>query len=337
MHTQRFYWLTHCVFCVGLFFLNGCAQQNALTIYTSVDQDYSEPIIENFRQQNPEMEVNVVYDSEMTKTTGLFIRLQEERNNPQADVFWNSEITRTIQLKNEKVLQPYQSPNAAEIPDQFKDPENYWTGFSGRLRVMIISETVTETPTPASVPALANPRYVGKTGMADPRFGTTASHLAALYTTSQPAALTMILTRLKNMGVKILPGNATVRDQVAAGTLAFGLTDTDDAFAALDEGKPVKIEYLDQNGSGTLLIPNTVAMIAGAPNPDNAKSFIDYLLSPEVEEQLAKSRARQIPLRDSVPRPENVPDLSQIKVMDINYSELAENLPAALEIVTKIF
>ena len=168
MHTQRFYWLTHCVFCVGLFFLNGCAQQNALTIYTSVDQDYSEPIIENFRQQNPEMEVNVVYDSEMTKTTGLFIRLQEERNNPQADVFWNSEITRTIQLKNEKVLQPYQSPNAAEIPDRLKIRKLLDRIFR-RLRVMIISETVTETPH-CQCACSGESSVCGQTGMADPRF-----------------------------------------------------------------------------------------------------------------------------------------------------------------------
>jgi iron(III) transport system substrate-binding protein len=51
---------------------------------------------------------------------------------------------------------------------------------------------------------------------------------------------------------------------------------------------------------GTLFIPNTLAVIKGAPNPDGARKLVDYLLSPEVEAKLARGGSRQIPLNPNV-------------------------------------
>jgi len=317
----------------GFLFVEGCGKKNALTVYTSVDRDYSESIITAFQNANPEIEVNVKYDSELSKTTGLYNLILQEMNNPQADVFWNSEIIRTIQLKNKGALTPYLSPSAKEIPVQYKNPDGYWTGFSARVRVMIINtEKVPETETPASIPDLTRPEYRGKTCMATPQFGTTAAHLVAVYTLLGETKATAQFWNLNYHRVKVFPGNATVKNEVARGAMAYGLTDTDDFFAALDEGKPVRMALLGQgkNGHGTLVIPNTVCLIKNSPHPENGKQFIDYLLSPAVEEKLAQSRARQIPLRDSVPRPEGVPDLSTIKVMPVEYSQIAENIEPCL-------
>ncbi|MBI1927603.1 hypothetical protein HYR99_25595 [Candidatus Poribacteria bacterium] len=74
------------------------------------------------------MRVKALYDLEATKTTGLVNRLITEKDNPQADVFWNSEVGRTLALKQKGVLRSYRSPNADNIPDRFKDPEGYWSG-----------------------------------------------------------------------------------------------------------------------------------------------------------------------------------------------------------------
>lgn len=320
--------------CALLIGFGGCGSSNVVTVYTSVDQDYAEPIIQGFQELHPELQVQAVYDSEMTKTTGLYERIIHERRNPQADVFWNNEIIRTIQLKHQDVLQPYESPSAKDIPAQFKDPENYWTGFSARARVMIINTNlVPETETPASIPALGNIQYKGKIGMANPQFGTTAGHIAALYTLQTGNVFKLRMHTYVGNQLQFLPGNSTVRDQVAQGLLAYGLTDSDDAFAALDEGKPVRMEYLSQDKEGTFIIPNTVAMINDAPHPDHAKALIDYLLSPETEEKLANTRAKQFPVRSSVPLPAGVPALSSIKSVEVNYEDIAKNLDASLDIM----
>lgn len=336
---------------VGIICSQGCGGgSNVLTIYTSVDQDYAMPIIDAFQEANPDLVVNTVTDTELTKTTGIFMRIRDERQNPQADVFWNSEIVRTIQLKDEGLLAPYRSPSANDIPEQFKDQDGYWTGFSGRVRVMIVNleldplkETQTNTPfiqlplRGNNIMDLASPRMKGKTGIAQPQFGTTAGHMAAIYTTKGEMNFSSILTSLKNNDVQILPGNASVRDAVVNGTLAFGLTDSDDALAAINEKKPVRMEILDQHSQGTLFIPNTVALINDSPNPEAGKRFIDYLLTPEVEQKLAESRARQIPVRASVSRPADVPNLSEIKIMKVNYEEMARNIDATLGLVRAVF
>jgi hypothetical protein len=74
------------------------------------------------------IKVNAVYDVEAAKTTGLVNRLIAEASNPQADVFWNGEFAQTILLKEKGILAPYESPSAADIPSQFRDRDNCWTG-----------------------------------------------------------------------------------------------------------------------------------------------------------------------------------------------------------------
>ena len=112
---------------------------------------------------------------------------------------------------------------------------------------------------------------------------------------------------------------------VGEGRVAFGFTDTDDYNVAKTVKEwPVDVVFPDKDGMGTLLIPNTVALIKGGPNAENAKKLIDFLLSPEVEQFLAESRSAQIPVRDSVKRPAHVQKISEIKVMEWDPIKAAE-------------
>src|SRR5207302_10488824 len=83
----------------------------------------------------------------------------------------------------------------------------------------------------------------------------------------------------------------------------------------------------DQDGIGTLLVPNAVVLIARGPNPDSAKRFIDFLLSPESERWLAESDAAQMPLRAEIPPPKLFGrSLSDIRVMNADYEPMAAQL-----------
>ena len=90
----------------------GASANQEVVIYTSLDKVFSEPVLKVFEEETG-IKVLDVYDSEATKTTGLVNRLIAEKNNPRADVFWNSETGRTIVLKREGVLASYVSPSAA--------------------------------------------------------------------------------------------------------------------------------------------------------------------------------------------------------------------------------
>ena len=104
---------------------------------------------------------------------------------------------------------------------------------------------------------------------------------------------------------QVLSGNRQVARAVGTGQLAFGLTDTDDAMIEKESGRPVEIVYPDQAEGelGVLLIPNTLAIVKGAPHREAAERLVDYLLSPEVEERLATGPSAQIPLNPAVKLP----------------------------------
>ena len=279
----------------------------------------------------------MVYDTEAAKTTGLVNRLIAEKNNPQADVFWNSEVGRTIMLKKKGILASYFSKNASDIPAQFKDNEGFWAGFAARARVLIYNrDLVREEDMPESIFDLTSAKWRGEVALANPLFGTTAIHTAALFVKLGEKKAIEYFSGLKQNEVQIVSGNSVSRDIVADGELKIGFTDTDDVNVAIEEGRHVGMIFPDKDGIGTLLIPNTVCMIKNCLHPDEAKIFIDYMLSKETEEKLAFCGSMQIPLRVTVKRPENTPSLISIKTMDVDYEEMANNMEKALKILQKI-
>lgn len=305
----------------------GNAEPHAeVVVYTSLDQSFSEPILREFEIQTG-IRTRAVYDTEATKTTGLVNRLIAEQRNPQADVFWNSEIVRTIVLKRKGVLAGYHSASAAGIPDAFKDPDGYWTGFAARARVLIVNTNlVAEADMPDSIFELTDEKWRGSVGLAFPLFGTTATHAAALFAALDKDQAEAYFHALQQNDVMIVDGNSTAKDRVANGQLKVAFTDTDDASLAIEAGKPVRMIFPDRNGMGTLLIPNTVALVADGPNPDNGKKLIDYLLSEDVERTLSHSGSLQMPLRKHVPTSPEVPSIGDIHHMQVDFEQVADVL-----------
>ncbi|MFY9801411.1 MAG: extracellular solute-binding protein [Methanoregula sp.] len=314
-------------------------QKKTVVVYTSVDQVYSEPVFRDF-ENTTGIKVLAVYDVEATKTTGLVNRLIAEKNRPQADVFWSGEFGQTLLLKNESILAAYSSPSATDLPPQFTDPEGYWTGFGGRARVFIVNtDKLKPDQYPQSVNDMLDSRYPGNSiGIAYPMFGTSATHAAALYSYRGREDARDFFSRVSQRQVRVVDGNSVVRDLVADGQLAFGLTDTDDACGAVDRGSPVVIIVPDQKPGemGTLVIPNTVAMIAGAPHTAEAKSFIDYVLDRKTEDSLVSSGWIQIPSRD-VPTKTACMNITGIKTMNISYQEVYNGIPATQKDLIEIF
>ncbi len=286
-----------------LWLLASCGWVSAgrrVVVYTSVDQVYAEPILKTFEQQTG-IRVQAVYDVEATKTVGLVQRLVSEKNNPRADVFWNGEFLQTLYLKEQGALAPTTFSAASALPANYVDPQGYWAAFGGRARVILVNtRRVASDNEPASTFDLLAEAYPPDTvGMAYPMFGTTSTEAAALYALLGADQARQFYQQVAQRGIRILDGNSVVRDQVASGQLAWGLTDTDDACGAIERGAPVKMIFPNQADGqpGTLMIPNTVARIAGGPNPESAQALIDYLLSPEVEARLVEMNWIQVPSR----------------------------------------
>jgi iron(III) transport system substrate-binding protein len=331
--------------------LFGCEQQapqkdkaaktesDEVVVYTALDRQFSEPILADFTAQTG-IKVLPVYDSESTKTVGLVNRIRAEKVRPRCDVFWNNEILNTLCLKSEGLLQPCQPAQAENYPAGYRDPGGYWYGFAARARVIIVNtELVKPGEMPSSINDLANPLWKARVGIAKPLFGTTASHAASLFALLGRDKAEELFDSFKQNDIQIVAGNKTCAEMVGAGALAFGLTDTDDAIIEQEAGKPVAIVFPDgaADQMGTLLLPNTLALVKDCPHPAAGERLIDYLLSAEVEARLAEGPSAQIPLHAQATKASRACKLSDIRQMQIDFAQAAAAFGDAASFIENTF
>ncbi|WP_437204310.1 extracellular solute-binding protein [Planctomicrobium sp. SH664] len=271
----------------------GMRRADALVVYCAHDIEFSQEIIEDF-ERSTGIPVVLVPDTEANKSLGLVQRLIAEKDQPRCDVFWNNQTLGTMQLARQGVLQPYKGPGYERIPARYKDDEGLWTGFAGRLRVWIINQDKLPVDQGAAEQRFED-NDLSRVAIALPLYGTTLSHFSILWGLWGPEKTKAWYQSLRDRGIKIVPGNATVKNVVAEGVCDLGWTDTDDFFVGRDDGKPVGMLPIFVERQ-TICIPNSVAIIRGSKNLAAAQQLVDYLLSRDVELKLAHSAARQIPL-----------------------------------------
>jgi iron(III) transport system substrate-binding protein len=315
-------------------------ESRRVVLYVSADPHVYEPVVAAFEEQTG-IVVAVRGDTEAAKTTGLVQRLRAERDHPQADVFWSSEVFLTSQLAQEGVLAPHDTPAVAEWPEALRDEGRLWHAFAMRARVIVFnSERMAASVVPGSLHDLLQPRFAGgRLAIARPQFGTTRGHMGALLEMWGDAVAARWIEDIGLHGARLYDGNASVVRAVAMGEVEVGLTDTDDVWAGQRNGWPVDLVYVRHDvplapggpiEAGPLVIPNTVARIEGGPNPGAAAELIDFLLSERVERMLAESDSHNVPIREALagefPR-YAVPDPAQV-----DYAKAAASMPRAMEL-----
>ena len=257
-------------------FFAGCLRTGSpeVVVYVSEDQVFSEPILKDFERETG-ITVRAVFDTEEAKSTGVMNRLLAEERNPQADVYWANEPIRAEALKLKAISAPYASPNANGIPPPFRDPEHHWTGFSASARLLIVNTSVAQRP--SSVSAYLDPQFAGRAAIANPLFGTTTAHAAALFALWGEAKANAFFDAMKANHVRVTTSNGDSADLVAEGESDFALVDSDDAFNRQKQGRPVVAVVPDQTPDqpGVLLLPNVALLVKGAPHAENGRKLID--------------------------------------------------------------
>ena len=302
------------------------SSDSEVVVYAALDREFSEPILDDFQQQE-DIKVRAKYDVESSKTVGLFNEIVAQANRPRCDVFWNNEILQTLRLHKKGLLDVHHSPLAKDYPAEFRSTTGHWYGFAARARVLIVNtRLVPEDQRPRNLRDLLDPRWKGRCGIARPLFGTTATHATVLFHRLGKAKAEKFFTDLRG-NARVLSGNKQVAQDVANGRLAFGITDTDDAIIEIENGHPVVMVYPDQGDGemGTLLVPNTLGIIKGSPNPQAARRLVDYLLQATIEDQLAKGESAQFPLGVNATVRSRVEPKSAVRWMDVDFNDVVDS------------
>lgn len=341
--TSAMKWVTLAALAVAV----GCTKsEDRVVVYCAQDQEFAVGVFDDFKA-DATLAVEPKFDTEANKSVSLAAELEAEANRPRCDVHWNNELLATIRLARKGLYEPYLSPNAAPYPEWSKAKDQTWQSFASRARVLIINTNLIPNVAdrPKSLLDLTDPKWKGKVAIAKPQFGTTATQAACLFEALGPDAAKTFYRGLKANDVQVVPGNKQTATGVSEGRFAIGLTDTDDALIELDAKKPVAVIFPDRDGHakhprlGVLYIPNTVAIVKGAPNPAGARKMVDYLLRPETEAKLATAGGFQIPLNPNVKANLHTALVtpSQVKAMAVDFDKAADLWDETQKFLTEEF
>ena len=327
-------------------FALGCVPQRekSVVLYSASDREYVTPILDAFERSHPGTEIARQFDVEASKTLGLVTRIQNEKERPRCDVFWNNEIIHTIRLQKQGLLASRRWKVPDNWPKGFKSNDGTWIGFAARARVLIINKAKLPDPAtwPKSVLELADVKWHHRCGLANPIYGTTATHMAVLAShekqiRNEENVNAAYFNQERNLdwnrwsdawieNAVVLAGNKQVALAVSSGELDWGLTDTDDAVVEKESGHPIEIVFPDQNtdGFGTLFIPNTISVLQKAPNPAAASLLADYLVSEKVESRLTMGNSAQFPVWPDAKIKSRIADSQESRWAQVDFEKAAE-------------
>jgi iron(III) transport system substrate-binding protein len=286
-----------------------------VVVYRSVKDSVARSVAERFEKETG-ISVRLVPETAETDVEELTNGLTAEKSRSQPDVLWTDNPLRAVAMKSKGLSVPYKPPNIISLWKPYSDSEHHWTGFPARALIILFNKNVFSDPeeVPTSVLDMINPRFNGKACLSTPLFGTTSLYAAALFEVLGTDFAEAFFNSLKTNAVAILSSTDEVRCRVAAGDFSFGIARTDDFDTAVKAGKPVGGIFPDQKTFGTLVVPDALVLLANAPNPEQGKKFIDFVLRPEIQKILATG--------DAGPACEAIPSLNGIKSMEVDYDKL---------------
>ncbi|AYH01007.1 ABC transporter substrate-binding protein [Pectobacterium parmentieri] len=216
-------------------------------------------------------------------------KIDAERKNPQADVWYGGTLDPQSQAGEMELLEPYQSKNLEQIMPQFRDPAKRKGNYSSAIYVGILGFGVNtdrlkekNLPVPQCWKDLTNPVYKGEIQIADPQSSGTA--YTALATFSQLWGQDQAFDYLKKLNTNVSQytksGIAPARN-AARGETAIGIGFLHDYSLEKEKGAPLA---LISPCEGTGYEIGGVSILKGARNMDNAKLFVDWALSKEAQE-----------------------------------------------------
>lgn len=284
------------------------AASGKLVLYTSQPNADAQGTVDAFTAMHPDVEVEWVRDG----TTKIMAKLRAEfeAGAPQPDVLLIADMVTMEGLESEGRLLAYPEADISAYDPALMDDEGHY--FSTKLITTGIVYNTAATMIPTSYKDLLKPEAEGKIAMPSPlTSGAATIHMAAL--TANPELGWAFYEGLAEQGANPQGGNGGVYRAVAGGEALYGFVVDFLPIRNKLEGAPVEFVFPEE---GVSAVTEPVAILSTARNPEAARAFVDFLLSPEGQ-QLAADQG-YLPAHPAITPPEGFPPRDSITLIEFD-------------------
>jgi len=295
------------------------AADRELVIYSSVDEENATKILNVFSETTG-IKINMVFLS----SGPALSRIEAEKNNPQADLWFGAPNENHIVAKERGLTQPYISPSAKDLADNFKDAEGFWNAFyMNPLGFGVLPEELKnlDATVPTAWADLTKPEYKGLIQMPSPQSSGTAyavlQTLIAIF--GEDEAFKYMTALNPNIQTYTQSGTGPSKN-LAIKETSLAIQFTPAFLKLVDQGFPAAVVFPSE---GVGYEAAALSIVQGAKNLEEAKTLVDWILSKEGQLTLSQTKTYFFPVRTDVPAGEGVPALSEINLIDYDREKAA--------------
>lgn len=324
---------------LSLLFLGGCSsaknvavdfapkETEKLVIYTPHAQEIHLPLIQEFEARTG-IWVDIVYGG----TNELLERIESEQKKPVADVLFGGGVEHMESYKD--FFEPYLCTDSGKLRGDFPTEDQLWTPFSA-IPVVLVYNTKLVSPTQlTSWEDLKDPVFRGKIAFADPSVsGSYCTALINRLLIDGGDRKQMLTEYAQDLQFHQYNGSGDALEAVVNGTCFVGITLESTAVKLIASGADIALVY---PSDGTSFIFDGTAILKNAPHSENARRFLDFTVSYDVQKFLGEKYYRR-PVRTDIPAEDSLLPLNQISLVDYDIRWAAQNREEILAIWSELF
>ena len=316
---------------VLLLTLTGCAQtavqpdfapaeEKRLVLYTSHKKEVWSPLVREFEARTG-IWVEVVEGG----SNELLEQLSQQKDAPQADVMFGGGVESLESYR--ELFEPYACTDAAQILPQYRAKDDIWTPFSSLPVVFVYNPKLVRAGEITSWKDLLDPAWKGKIAFADPSVsGSSYTALVTMLCAMNADEDAVLQAFAANLDGRQLTSSGAVLSNVAGGQAVVGVTLEETASRRIAAGDELAMVY---PADGTSCVPDGSAILKGAPHEDNARAFVDFTVSRDVQ-QLIEAQFCRRSVRSDLDPAGTLPPFGAIAQVDYDVSFASERRESLL-------
>ena len=288
-------------------------ESRRLVVYTSHKEEVYTPIIREFEERTG-IWVEVVTGG----TNELLQKIEKEKDAPRADVMFGGGVESLESYRD--CFTPYICREADRIREGFQSQCGYWTPFSALPVVLIYNTKLVTAESVTSWVDLEKPAFRGNIAFADPQIS--GSSYTALVTRILAGGGEDCLSGFRAaLEGRQSDSSGAVVSSVARGSALVGITLEETALQHISAGEDIALVY---PADGTSCVPDGSALVKGAPHEENARRFLDFTVSEDVQSLVGQRFCRRA-VRGDIPADPALPALSTLNLVDYDVEWASQN------------